>query len=156
MAILPQDASAAMHTLAITVRPIGYVKHSEKQSAEAEELLRQTLAEIIVNPDLTPGLEGIEHLHKLTVLFYCHQTKGSPLRVHPRRGASQRPRGVFASRSPARPHPLGLTVVSLLGVEGNVLYVQGLDALDGTPVLDIKPFDPTFDQGEDVVEGKSC
>ena len=63
---------------------------------------------------------------------------------------------MFASRSPARPNPLGLTVVSLLGVEGNVLYVQGLDALDGTPVLDIKPFDPTFDQGEDVVEGKSC
>jgi len=92
---------------------------------------------------------GIEHYRKLVVIFYCHATKGSPLRVHPRGDPNRQPRGVFATRSPARPNPLGLTVVSLQSLQGNVLQVKGLDALDNTPVLDIKPFDQTFDTGEE-------
>ena len=133
----------------IVLHPIGYVKRAEKRSAPPDEL-RRTPAQIILKPELTPGLEGIKRFRKLVVIFYCHQVKGFPLQVRPRRDASQQRRGVFASRSPARPNPLGLTVVTLQRVEGNVLHVHGLDALDGTPVLDIKPFDPTFDRGEEA------
>jgi tRNA-Thr(GGU) m(6)t(6)A37 methyltransferase TsaA len=115
------------------------------------EELRRTRAQIIVHPELVTGLEGIERYQKLVVIFYCHKVKSFPLRVRPHRDPHQPQRGVFATRSPARPNPLGLTVVSLLGIDGNVLDVCGLDAIDGTPVLDIKPFDPTFDQGEDTV-----
>jgi tRNA-Thr(GGU) m(6)t(6)A37 methyltransferase TsaA len=136
-----------MHRHIFTVRAIGYVKRSKTQGRGVDEL-RRTPATIVVHPELTAGLDGIERFHKLVVIFYCHEAKGSPLCVHPRKDPHQPPRGVFASRSPARPNPLGLTVVSLLGVQGHVLHVQGLDALDGTPVLDIKPFDPTFDTGE--------
>lgn len=137
-----------MDTPAITVRPVGYVRCSDTGDIGVEALRREPVA-IIVNPELAPGLEGIERFQKLVVLFYCHRTLGYALHVHPRGDLSRAARGVFASRSPARPNPLGLTVVTLLGVEGNVLHVRGLDALDGTPVLDIKPFDPTFDLGMD-------
>lgn len=135
-----------MHTADLTVRPIGYVKRAVQESKAVDDL-RRTPVEIVINPDLIAGLECIESYEKLVVIFYCHETKGFPLRVNPRGDPQRQPRGVFASRSPARPNPLGLTVVSLLGVKGNILRVQGLDALDGTPVLDIKPFDQTFDTG---------
>jgi len=138
-----------MDTPPITVRPIGYVRRPQNACTGLEEL-RQAPAEILVHPELVPGLEGIERFQQLVVVFYCHRVRGFSLRVHPRGDPSQPTRGVFASRSPARPNPLGLTVVSLLGVEGNVLRVRGLDALDGTPVLDIKPFSPTFDQGTEA------
>jgi tRNA-Thr(GGU) m(6)t(6)A37 methyltransferase TsaA len=137
-----------MHTPVLTVKPIGYIQRTEKPGKGVDEL-RSAPAEIVVNPELTAGLEGIEHYRKLVVIFYCHETKGSPLRVHPRGDLNRQPRGVFATRSPARPNPLGLTVVSLQRVQGNVLQVKGLDALDNTPVLDIKPFNQTFDTGEE-------
>jgi tRNA-Thr(GGU) m(6)t(6)A37 methyltransferase TsaA len=133
----------------LTVKPIGYVQRAETQGREVDEL-RRAPAAIVVYPELTAGLEGIECCSRLVVIFYCHEVRGSPLRVHPRRDPHRQPRGVFASRSPARPNPLGLTVISLLRVEGNVLHVCGLDAVNGTPVLDIKPFDPVFDGAEDA------
>lgn len=102
----------------------------------------------MLRPELASGLEGLACGSKLVVIYYCHRVQGFPLRVQPRRHPQQPPRGVFASRSPARPNPLGLTVVTLERVEGHVLHVRGLDALDGSPVLDLKPFDPTFDRGD--------
>jgi tRNA (Thr-GGU) A37 N-methylase len=103
-----------MHRQALSVRPIGYVKRAAQQSRGVDEL-RRSPAEIVVNPELTVGLEGIEGFPKLVVIFYCHEAKAAPLRVHPRRDPHRQPRGVFATRSPTRPNPLGLTVVSLLG-----------------------------------------
>ena len=76
---------------------------------------------------------------KIAVIFYLHRSQGFDLLQHPQ-GDGRRPRrGVFALRSPLRPNPIGLTVVDLVAVEGNVVRVQGLDAINGTPVLDLKP-----------------
>jgi tRNA-Thr(GGU) m(6)t(6)A37 methyltransferase TsaA len=134
---------------AITLHPIGYVRRRPAAGTDPDRL-RRALAEIVVEPALASGLEGIEHCPRLVVLFYCHRSQGLALRVHPRGDPQRSLRGVFATRSPARPNPLGLTVVTLVGVRGNVLQVLGLDALDGTPVLDLKPFAPVFDAGVDA------
>ena len=144
-----REGVKVMDTSAMIMRPIGYVQRVHTDATGVEDLRQEQVA-IVVNPELASGLEGIERFDKLVVLFYCHRTTGFALRVHPRGDPTQPMRGVFATRSPARPNPLGLTVVSLLGVEDNVLHVGELDALDDTPVLDIKPFDRTFDQGAEA------
>jgi len=100
---------------------------------------------------LSEALEGIEEFSHLFVLFWLHEMSDEDrriMKVRPR-GRSDMPLlGIFATRTPHRPNPIGLTRVKLLKVEGNVVTVQGLDAFDGTPVLDIKPFD-SWDTTED-------
>lgn len=88
--------------------------------------------------EFTDGLYRIEDFEKLYILFYFSKSKGYKL-IHRRRYDGEIS-GVFASRSPYRPNGIGLTIVELLNVEGNVLHVRGLDAIIGTPVLDIKPY----------------
>ncbi|GAF85249.1 unnamed protein product [marine sediment metagenome] len=100
-------------------------------------------SEIVVNPELEECMEGIEQYTHITVIYWMDRVSEEGRRVkkvHPR-GREELPlRGVFATRSPYRPNPLGLTTVSLLAREGNRLRVRGLDALNGTPVVDIKPY----------------
>ena len=79
------------------------------------------------------------------MLFYCHRASGYDLQVHPRGDPGQPLRGVFAVRSPCRPNPIGVTTARVRRVEGNVLEVIGLDALDGSPVLDIKGYASSYD-----------
>ena len=93
---------------------------------------------IDVRPDLEAGLQDIEGFSHLYVIWVFHESEGYELTGTP--PTDDRPHGVFATRSPYRPNPLGLTVVRLLGREGNRLHLQGVDMLDGTPVLDIKPY----------------
>jgi len=124
----------------ITFVPIGYVENEFDLPTPAEEM-RKSTSRIVIREDLAEGLEGIEQFEKLLVIFHFHLApKSCPLRQHPRGDRSRPKRGVFALRSPHRPNPIGVTVVDLLAVEGNVLVVKGLDALNGSPVLDIKPF----------------
>jgi tRNA-Thr(GGU) m(6)t(6)A37 methyltransferase TsaA len=94
--------------------------------------------EIIVFDEYAPALEGLEGFSHLIVLFAFHKAAFSKLRTVP--PGESRARGIFATRSPHRPNPLGLSVVRLLGRDGPVLKVSGLDMIDGTPVLDIKPY----------------
>ena len=75
----------------------------------------------------------------LLVVFVFHRSQGFDLLQHPRGNQSRPKRGVFALRSPNRPNPIGITEVELLAIEGNILTVSGLDAINGTPVLDLKP-----------------
>jgi tRNA (adenine37-N6)-methyltransferase len=84
------------------------------------------------------GLQDIEGFSHLFVLWAFHKAGGYDLVAHP--PSDDRPHGVFATRSPQRPNPIGLTVVQLLGRDGRRLRVRGVDMLDGTPVLDIKPY----------------
>lgn len=86
------------------------------------------------------GLEGIEKFSHLVVLFWLHQARKPALRIHPK-GMKALPRlGFLATRTPHRPNPLGVTVVRLLKRRGSRLWVEGLDAWEGTPILDIKPY----------------
>jgi tRNA-Thr(GGU) m(6)t(6)A37 methyltransferase TsaA len=93
---------------------------------------------IEVFDEYAPALEGIERFSHLIVLFVFHRAEGSKLRTTP--PGESRQRGIFATRSPHRPNPLGLSVVRLLRRSGSALEISGLDMIDGTPVLDIKPY----------------
>jgi tRNA (adenine37-N6)-methyltransferase len=119
----------------IEINPIGYVRNSAKKKVNFHNLI----SEIVIDPDLEEGLHRIEEQKEIYVIWYFHRSDSIRMRVHPRRDLSQPIVGVFASRSPTRPNFLGLTRVELLARHGNVLVVKGLDAFDGTPVIDIKP-----------------
>jgi tRNA-Thr(GGU) m(6)t(6)A37 methyltransferase TsaA len=125
----------------INLNPVGVVK----TDATGKEVRDKTvISQIIFREELTEALEGVEEFSHLFVLFWLHGMSNEDrriMKVHPR-GRSDMPLlGIFATRTPHRPNPIGLTRVKILNIEGNVITVQGLDAFDGTPVLDIKPFD---------------
>ena len=102
------------------------------------------------------GLRDIEGFSHIWVLFHAHRADFHHLLVKPY--LDDRLRGVFSSRAPRRPNPIGLSLLRLIGRAGTVLRVGGIDLLDGTPILDIKPFVPEFDNREDArigwLEGK--
>lgn len=119
------------------IEPIGFV-------AEAEEPTQTST--ILVYDEYIEGLKGVEGHDYLVIIYRFHKSHETPLLVHPH-GESTRPlTGVFATRSPRRPNQLGLTTVRLVDRRGNRVFVEGLDALVGTPVIDIKPYSPTFDE----------
>ena len=111
-------------------------------------------SEIHLDPQLAGGLQGLDGYSHILVAFFLDRAQGfdpaTQLLRKPRGREDMQAVGVFAQRTKYRPNPLGITAVQLLGIEGNVLKVRGLDALDGTPVLDIKPYMPPFDRMEDV------
>jgi tRNA-Thr(GGU) m(6)t(6)A37 methyltransferase TsaA len=86
------------------------------------------------------GLDGIQAGDKLFVMCWFHMADRETLRLHPRGDPSIPKRGVFATRSPDRPNPIGLSLVDVLAVDGPIIKVRGLDAVDGTPVVDLKPY----------------
>jgi len=106
-------------------------------------------ARIVLRPELAPALLGLEGFSHVFVLFFMHQVppemRGARLQLHPQGREDLPLQGLFATRSQLRPNPIGLTACTLLQVRGNVLWVRGLDAIDGTPVLDIKPYLPPYD-----------
>jgi tRNA-Thr(GGU) m(6)t(6)A37 methyltransferase TsaA len=124
-----------------TPRPIGFIESPYKDTAaipkglgakhEAEGVLK-------ILPEFEPGLADIEGFSHLFVIWVFDRAEGVSLIATP--PSDNRPHGVFATRAPRRPNPIGLTVVELLGREGSSLFVRGVDMLDGTPVLDIKPY----------------
>ncbi|HTT07855.1 MAG TPA: tRNA (N6-threonylcarbamoyladenosine(37)-N6)-methyltransferase TrmO [Gammaproteobacteria bacterium] len=127
----------------ITLRPIGYV-HTGAAENEIHRQRRTLESEIIIDEDFAPALEGIEAWSHLFVLFYMHKVDDHArmkLQTHPRGREDIPLQGVFTARGRDRPNPIGLAVVELLSREGARLKVRRLDAYDGTPVLDIKPYD---------------
>ncbi len=129
----------------VRLRPVGVVRSRFKEPADLPppafappRFLERVTGEIEVFPEFSEGLDDIEGFSHLIVLFHFHRSSGSKLKVVP--PGQSKPRGVFSTRSPHRPNPLGMSVVKLLGRDGRVLEVAGLDLVDGTPVLDIKPY----------------
>jgi len=125
----------------IELKPIGFVK----TKAVGEEVRdKGNVSEIILREDLVEALDGIKDFSHLFVIFWMHEVleeERRRMKVHPRGRMDMPLLGVFATRTPYRPNPIGLTLVEILKVKGNVLIVRGLDAIDGTPILDVKPFD---------------
>ena len=122
----------------ITYQAIGYVQNEFDESV-APDSMRSVESRIALDPALVEGLNGLRPGQQVTVVFHFHRSVGYDLWQHPRGDRSRPRQGVFALRSPRRPNPIGVTVVELQSIEGNVLRVKGLDALNGTPVLDLKP-----------------
>ena len=125
----------------IELKPIGFVKNKTIGRNVRDG---KNVSEIILHKNLLEALEGIEGFSHLFVIFWMHEISGSlrkSVKVYPR-GRNDMPLlGVFATRTPHRPNPIGLTLVKILKVDRHIITVRGLDAFDGTPVLDIKPFD---------------
>lgn len=121
--------------------PIGTIRtpfNETTQIPKGPDARHEAEGVIEVRPELEAGLQDIEGFSHLYVIWMFHRAEGYDLISRP--PTDDRPHGVFASRSPRRPNPIGLTVVELLARDGTRLRVRGVDMLDGTPVLDIKPY----------------
>lgn len=128
------------------MEPIGIVKSPIQE--QIDEGWGVVISEIWVRDDLASGLDGLENFSHAVIIFLMHQTIFDivrDLKRRPRGRADMPEIGIFAQRAKHRPNPIGVTAVQVLGVSGAVLHVKGLDAIDGTPVLDIKPYVPAFD-----------
>lgn len=123
------------------MRAIGYVRSRYQDTAEVPKGLgaqHEAEGTLDILPELEAGLADIEGFSHLFVIWAFDRAEGFALAGTP--PSDNRPHGVFATRAPRRPNPIGLTVVELLRRQGPVLHVRGLDMLDGTPILDIKPY----------------
>ena len=125
--------------------PIGVIHspYREKGDAPHQGRFSPTKSEIEIFPEYSEGLKNIAARPHLIVLYWLDRADRDMLTAIP--PDSKKEHGVFATRSPNRPNPIGLALVDLLGIEGTRLIVRGLDAFDGTPVLDIKPYSPEID-----------
>lgn len=132
------------------VTQIGTVQSEFEQPAEPSEM-RDRESMILIKREYADGLYRIEDNDHLTVLFYLHESDEYTL-CGPRRYGVER--GLFACRSPNRPSPIGITTVELLERDGRTLRVHGLDAIDGTPVLDIKPYAPSVDRPDEIEDDR--
>ena len=135
----------------LDIRPVGWVRIGVE--GPKHEGWEEVVSEIVMEPEFQECLNGIEDFSHIQVLFWFHK-----LSLEERAKRKFRPRdredapivGSFVTHSQRRPNPIGVTVVRLLERKGNVLKVQGLDALDGTPVIDIKSYSGGLDDSEDV------
>ena len=131
------------------MRPIGTVRSSysdRTQIPKGPGAKHDAEGVLDISPEFAAGLQDIEGFSHLYVLWVFHQAQGFDLLATP--PTDDRPHGVFATRSPQRPNPIGLTAVRLIRREGPRLLVRGLDMLDGTPILDIKPYLSNVPEGE--------
>jgi tRNA-Thr(GGU) m(6)t(6)A37 methyltransferase TsaA len=130
-----------------TVNPIGVVRSPISEATD--EQWGDVESDIEIFSPFDRGLKGLEEFSHLLVVFWLHLAD-----FHPERDLIRRPQGkadmpetgIFAQRAKHRPNPIGITVVSIVEVRENRVRVRGLDAIDGTPVMDLKPFVPAFDQ----------
>lgn len=118
-------------------RAIGVVRSRFAEPAEADVMRREESA-LVIDPAFAEGLEGLQPGDALMVIYVLDRVAEARLKVHPRGDPTKPLKGVFATRSQYRPNPIGLTGVRVLAVEGNIVRVRGLDALDGSPILDLK------------------
>ncbi len=133
----------------IVYKPIGVI-HSPFAAVEGMPIQPKAASGIAgtahVNPDLALGLKDLEGFSHIILIYHFHLSKRHSLEVKP--FLDDTPRGVFATRVPARPNAIGLSVVRLTGISGSTLTIEDIDVVDGTPLLDIKPFVPDFDNRE--------
>ena len=135
-------------------QPIGLIRSpfTRKDKTPIQPYRSQAAGRVVLLPDYEGGLDGLEGFsHVILLYFFHHAEPGYDLIVTPY--LDEEPHGLFATRYPRRPNPIGLSVVRLLSREGNTLHVEGIDVLDGTPLLDIKPYVPPFDAFPEATMG---
>jgi len=122
----------------IEIMPIGFVKRT---SCNEDVRDKSLVSKIVLRKSLAKGLDGVEEFSHVFVIFWMHRISNTEKKLVSSEGRAELPTvGVFACRGPVRPNPIGLTLVKVVKREENVLWVRGLDALDSTTVLDIKPY----------------
>ena len=135
----------------VEARPIGVVKGPVAEPRDDD--WGDIVSEVHLDQDLTPGLAGIEQFSHALIVYWMHKSSfqaDTDLVRRPRGRQDMPERGIFAQRAKNRPNPIGVTAVRIVGLRGAVLSVKGLDAIDGTPVLDVKPYVPPFDTRADA------
>ena len=135
------------------MRPIGVIHspYTEKGQTPIQPSRSQAPGSVEVYPEFAGGLQGLEGFSHIIILYIFHQSMGYSLRVKP--FLDHQEHGLFATRYPYRPNPIGLSIVRLEGIQANILNVADIDVLDGTPLLDIKPYVPDFDVRENARTG---
>jgi len=134
--------------------PIGIIHsaHTVSQETPIQPVFAQAcLGWAEIRPEYAEGLQDLEGFSHVHLLYHLHRT--CPATMHVKPFMDTQLRGLFATRHPCRPNPIGLSLVELLAVEGSILRLKGVDILDQTPLLDIKPFVPRFDQCQDARGG---
>jgi tRNA-Thr(GGU) m(6)t(6)A37 methyltransferase TsaA len=135
----------------IIYRPIGVI-HSPFKEPKGTPIQSSTAkgikGEIEIFPEYVDGLQDVEGFSHIILVYHFHLAKKSSLKAKP--FMDNKPHGIFSIRGPSRPNPIGISIVRLIKVEKNILYVQDLDIVDGTPLLDIKPYVPEFDSAEAI------
>lgn len=135
------------------MKPIGVI-HSpftDKAQTPIQPSRSQAVGRVEIYPEFADGLQGLEGFSHIILLYAFHQSNSYTLQVQP--FLDDQLHGLFATRHPCRPNPLGLSVVRLLARRESILEIEGVDVLDGTPLLDIKPYVPDFDVRTDVKTG---
>jgi tRNA (adenine37-N6)-methyltransferase len=134
-------------------RPIGMIHSSftDKAKTPIQASRSQAIGQVEIYPEFADGLKDIEVLSHIYLLYVFHESSGYKLQVKP--FLDDKEHGIFATRYPYRPNPIGISIVKLISREGNILTVEGIDTLDGTPLLDIKPYVPDFDHRVEVRAG---
>jgi len=124
----------------ICLKPIGTIRSPIKHSGQAPKQGSEEAVEgeLVVDERYREAFEGLQSGQRIVILYWLHLAERDRLQVHPRGDLSRPLKGVFATRSPHRPNPIAVDVVEVLKINGTTLAVRGLDALDGTPLLDIK------------------
>jgi tRNA-Thr(GGU) m(6)t(6)A37 methyltransferase TsaA len=139
----------------ISIRPIGLIRSPYKDWAPYQPVEREKgigKFQVHVNEEFATGLKDLEHFAYVILIYYLDKTEGHfELTVQP--PWTEKKVGLFASRSPFRPNPIGISIVRLHRIEGNVLYTWPIDVFDETPLLDIKPYMATLDSKKDADDG---
>lgn len=131
----------------VVYKPIGVVHSPFKvpQDVPIQSVAAEGVMGIVeVAREYVEGLRDVDGFSHLILIYHCHLTQDYSLLVRP--FLDERLHGVFSTRAPSRPNPIGISVVRLIKIEKNMLHIQDVDIIDGTPLLDIKPFVPEFDQ----------
>jgi tRNA-Thr(GGU) m(6)t(6)A37 methyltransferase TsaA len=133
----------------ITYKPIGVI-HSPFKEPKGTPIQPEGAkgidGTVEVFPEYGEGLKDLEGFSHIILIYHFHLSKGASLTAKP--FMDREPRGVFAMRGPSRPNPIGISVVRLFRIENSILHIQDVDIVDGTPLLDIKPYVPRFDVRE--------
>ncbi len=133
----------------IKYKPIGVI-HSPFKEAKGTPIQPRAAKDIDgtveVFPEYAEGLKDVEGFSHIILIYHFHLSKKSTLKVKPY--MDNESHGVFAMRGPSRPNPIGISAVRLLRIEENILHIQDVDIVDGTPLLDVKPYVPEFDTRE--------
>ena len=135
----------------IKFKPIGIIHSPYKNPSDVPrptDISDESKGQIEIFHEYIDGLTDLDGFSHIVVIFCLHLSKNPNLKAHP--PCDNREHGVFATHSPHRPNPIGLTVVRLENIEGNFLNISGIDMIDGTPVLDIKPYIPRVNPDEEI------
>ncbi len=139
--------------MTIEIKPIGVIRTSfqSKDTIPIQSSKSDTIGEVEVFPDYSEGLESLDGFSHAILLYWFHKAQKFRLKVTPYLDTKER--GLFSTRAPSRPNPIGLSIVRIIQIEGNIVNFEGADMLNETPLIDIKPFVPEFDNREDATSG---